>query len=159
MVELSHKDLLVYLSYDPCSGVFIWKKTINSRAIKGRRAGRLWNKQYRRISINGVEYQEHRLAWFYVKGHWPKYEIDHINRDKSDNRIENLRDVVRSVNQQNKGITKANTSGVPGVSWLKREEKWSARISVHGERIWLGRFHDIKDAEIAYKTAKSIFHL
>ena len=77
-------------------GVFVWKKFTNGRVSVGSQAGSIIKKRYAMIHINGKCYLSHRLAWFYVHGKWPKGWIDHINHDRLDNRIENLRDATPS---------------------------------------------------------------
>ncbi|WP_343627427.1 HNH endonuclease [Comamonas aquatica] len=157
--RMEHQALLETLDYDPATGVFTWKIAPNSRAWPGKVAGRLWNNQYRRISINGREYQEHRLAWFYVYKSWPTGEIDHINRIKHDNRISNLRCTTRSGNQQNKGQSRSNTSGIPGVYWHKRDKRWIAAIRVNGQKKMLGSYKELSDAAEAYRAAKLKHHI
>ena len=87
----------------------------------------------------------HRFIWLVVTGDWPKGEIDHRNRVKTDNRWENLRDTDRSTNQLNTGIRKDNTSGVKGVSWDESHKKWA--VSYCGQ--YLGQYDTIFDAAAA----------
>jgi hypothetical protein len=158
MLELTHKKLKEVIVYDQETGEFIWAKTVSSRALVGKTAGRIWNGQYRRITIDKVDYQAHRLAWFYVTRTWPVGEIDHINRNKSDNRIVNLRCAGRSGNQQNKGVQQNNKSGYPGVYWHKRDLKWVAAIRCNGKRISLGSYSTPEAAHITYLAAKRNLH-
>lgn len=159
------KDLLFYL---PMKGIFIWReRPIIYCDSKGSQSA--WNKKfagklagdlgarYWRIRVFGRAYQAHRLAWIYVYGAWPKNEIDHINRINLDNRIENLRDVTRKENLDNRApycqrrLNSSNKSGCTGVSWDKRLRKWRATITTNKETKELGRF---KDLEIAIKARK-----
>lgn len=159
MPVISHKRLLEVLEYSPISGVFTWKISLSTRAKVGGMAGRIWQGQYRRITIDRVDYQAHRLAWFYVNGSWPQHEIDHINRAKDDNRISNLRDVNRSGNQQNKGTYANNKSGQPGVHMHTRSGLWRAVISVRGKKKYLGSFTSIDQACAAYQEEKKKSHI
>ena len=104
--NLTQKELKVFLHYCPTSGVFTRSITVCNKARKGDKISGKTTKGYIRVRIKRTEYYAHRLAWLYVYGEWPKDQIDHINRDKSDNRITNLRDVTCSENNRNKGPRK-----------------------------------------------------
>jgi hypothetical protein len=95
----------------------------------------------------------------YHNGYLPKFPltVDHI-KNKNDNRIENLREADQNQQQHNKGLTKSNTSGVKGVSWNKRNEKWEAHLKFEGKKIHVGYFIDIKEAEIAVKKLREQLH-
>jgi hypothetical protein len=95
---------------------------------------------YLKATVLGVTYQCHRLAWFYVHGKWPIGVIDHIDLNKSNNRIKNLRDTSKSGNEHNRGVRKDNKSGYKGVFWSSRERKWKAAIKANGKKIHLGTF-------------------
>ena len=95
------------LDYDPETGVFTWKGGAEARGK--------CSQGYRRMKIAGKLYTGHRLAWAWVHGEEPPAEIDHINQDKADNRIENLRDGANSVNFINRPLRPDNTTGVAGV--------------------------------------------
>ena len=88
------------LDYDPKTGEFVWKVRVNSKVPKGSIAGADHNKGYVHITIKGKKYLAHRLAWFSINKYWPTY-IDHINGNRKDNRIENLREVTCSENLHN----------------------------------------------------------
>lgn len=110
---------------------------------------------YRKIAmtINGASrfVYSHRLAWFMEHGEIPSGQIDHIDHNKTNNRISNLRDVSRSQNQRNKLMPKNNTSGVTGVAWHKQRGKWVAysRVSGSGKIKHLGLYESISEAEAA----------
>lgn len=110
---------------------------------------------YVRVTINRKGYLAHRLAWLYVYGEWPKELLDHINHIKTDNRIENLREVTHQGNQRNAGVRKDNKSGLPGVAWHARIGKWQVRISVNDKEKHLGYFSDIFNAVCARKSAQN----
>lgn len=136
------------LSYDQETGLFTRLKR-TSNCIKANQIACRLNKRtnYRQVSFNGVEYQAHRLIWMYVYGTWPKGQIDHINRDKSDNRLSNLRDCSISENKQNSGVYKNNKTGFRGIS--KKGKKYEANIRVNGKRTYIGSFDS---AQLAYNT-------
>jgi hypothetical protein len=89
------------LSYDPITGEFAWKED-RCHVVKGQRAGTTDSKGYRRIGIDGRKYAGHRLAWLYYYGIWPTFEIDHRDHIRTNNAINNLRDVSTSENLRNR---------------------------------------------------------
>ncbi len=108
---------------------------------------------YRVILIDGHQFKAHRLAWLYIYGEFPKKQIDHVNHDRSDNKISNLRDVTNQENHKNRGLNKNNTSGVNGVAWNKQLNKWIAYIIVASKRKHLGVFVEMKEAVLARQKA------
>lgn len=152
---LTAERLREVLQYHPETGQFTWK--LNPSCVRiGKIAGTLLEKGYVKIAIDKRAHMAHRLAWLYVHGEWPDGYIDHINRNKSDNRISNLRVVGRNENMQNQGLHKRNTSGFRGVSEFKN--RWRARISVNGKDKYLGRFKDKESAYEAYLKAAAKYH-
>jgi len=131
-----------------------WRERPSSRVDMGRPAGWIDGDGYRVITVNGKRHKAHRLIFLFVHGRWPKYEIDHINHDRDDNRIENLREATRPENARNQSIFKTNTSGYIGVSWHKRRERWHARIRVNGKLVFLGSFTCKEEAAQARKEAE-----
>lgn len=122
------------LHYDAASGVFTWRITVSSRAVKDDEAGWLCG-PYVRIQVDGEQYQAHVLAWFYVTGEWPKEFIDHKNLIKTDNRFDNLREATNSQNQANTVPKKKNKHGVKGVAYNKRLGMWNVTLRVDGKQI------------------------
>lgn len=157
-MTLSQEKLKELLHYDPLSGVFTWKQQVNSNALAGSVAGCQSGWGYWRIAICGRQYLAHRLAWLYVHGEMPSGEIDHINRNKTDNRIANLRSVSRSVNQQNNGLRADNKSGFVGVHWHSSKQRWRAVITLNGKKHRLGNFTTKEAAAEAYAEAKARLH-
>lgn len=94
----------------------------------------------------------------YTYGHWPKGHLDHINRDRTDNRIENLRDITPAENQHNSNVLKNNTSGFRGVNWSSDMGKWVAKICINRKQIYLGAFKRVEDAANAYLSASKELH-
>lgn len=105
--------------------------------------------------IDRKTYLAHRVIWMLVHGEWPEHEIDHINGDKTDNRLVNLRCVDRATNGKNLKRKSNNTSGTTGVNWDKWTEQWKACIYVNGKNINLGRFASFDDAVTARKRAET----
>ena len=145
------------LSYDQETGLFTRLKR-TSNCIKANVTACRLNKQnnYRQVMFEGVCYQAHRLAWFYIYGVWPNGQIDHINRNKSDNRWVNLRDCSISENKQNSNPYKCNQTGFKGV--FKKGNRFQAGIKVKNKRIYLGSFISAETAYEAYVSAARRLH-
>ena len=164
-MTLATKEVYEYLSklvnYNPDTGIFTWLNRDNEQ----------WNSRYANTVAGvkshgyiliGVTYgnkkikiRAHRLAWFIMNSEMPTDQIDHINGIKSDNRLDNLRDVTVQQNAQNKLKAQKNSdSKMLGVSWHKKAKKWQAHICVYKERKYLGLFADIQDAQEAYLKEK-----
>lgn len=140
------------LDYDPETGLFIW--TAVRRGVKrGQIAGSRHSSGYISIMIEKKNYLAHRLAWYFVYGVLPKSFVDHIDRNKTNNRIANLRLASSAQNLSNKPKSASNTSGVKGVSWDLHKKRWVAAISVGNKSIFLGRFYCKHAARHAYCAA------
>lgn len=136
------------LSYNPCTGIFTWRDDMR-RVRAGATAGHVKRHTgYRTIGVDGKQYLAHRLAWLYVHGCWPIFEIDHINGYRDDNRLSNLRAATPSQNRANNTAFKAGLSGHKGIR--AKDGYWQARIQIRGRRINLGQFRSIDDARAAY---------
>ena len=155
--ELTVGRLRELIDYNPDTGSMAWKVSTSNRIPVGSEAGSLQSAGYRYVTIDGQKYLAHRLAWFYVHGAWPK-EIDHINRDRLDNRMSNLRMATRSQNSMNKGRRSDNKSGVTGVTWHKGSQKWRAVCHMNGKQIQVGMFDSIEEAAKAYAEAAEKLH-
>lgn len=149
------KELFIY---DRETGIFTRIKTTSSMAVKGYAAGSVNSCGYLRICVDGKEYFSHRLAWLYEFGEFPSGLVDHINGDRKDNRISNLRQASLSQNGFNRGIQPTNTSGVKGISWCKRRGQWRAIIMCQGKSIHVGYFKEKGRAAEAICKARSLLH-
>lgn len=153
---MSIDELKQVLSYDQNTGEFTWTDKASYKCFVGKKAGSIVN-GYIAIRYKRKAYKAHRLAWAFVHGYYPQQVIDHINGNKSDNRIINLRDVSRHENQQNiKTALATNKSGYLGVS--PADNKWKATIRVSGQYKYLGVFDTPELAHAAYLDAKREFH-
>jgi hypothetical protein len=105
-------------------------------------------------NILGMSFYAHRVGWAIATGEWPRHEVDHLNGQRSDNRLENLRDASPKENQRNQKRSSRNTSGDVGVYWHKRAQKWAVQI-FPGKAVWLGLFPDKASAVKARKDAET----
>jgi hypothetical protein len=164
--EITQKALKELLSYDKDSGVFIWKSRPQSHfkcnarfrawhtRCCGKLAGTICHYGYRAIKIRGHMYKAHRLVWLYIHGGWPSGEIDHINHNRLDNSLRNLRQVSPMDNSKNLPKRCDNSSGIIGVYWDKARGLWSSYINHERKRLALGRSADFFEACCTRKSAE-----
>lgn len=148
-----------YLKYNSDNGNFTWIKPTSKRVCIGTKAGTLDKDGYCVIKFNYKLYRAHRLAWFYMYDVWPSQQIDHIDGNKLNNSITNLRDVNSQTNMENiKNVGRSNTSGMLGVSFHKHKKKYMANIKVNKKTMYLGSFNKAEDAQSAYLKYKQQYH-
>jgi len=149
-----------WFSYEPKTGIIRYKTTVLGTKIskyEGDIAGVVSPFGYRLVSVKHVNILAHRLAWFLHYGKWPDGKLDHKDRNRDNNRIKNLR-LARKGNQQNRSVSKCNTSGHTGVSFHKASGKWRAFIYVEEKQKSLGYHTTQEDAVAAYAEGKKKFH-
>lgn len=144
------------LNYDPETGLFTWLARRGGPAIAGSVAGWANGDGYIRVSLDSRSYLAHRLAVLYMTGSWPARQVDHIDRDKTNNRWINLREATNQQNCRNRPRRRNNKSGVTGVHWDKRDGKWTALIGENGGHHYLGNFAAFDDAVTARKAAEVV---
>lgn len=154
----SYKDVAKILRYEPETGHLYYRVNIPFGAwVKaGQRAGcARKDGRYRVVRIDGKNYEEHQICWLLYYKRWPRkgYTIDHENRIKTQNNIENLREATRSQNQANKDLTKSNKSGYKGVRRASCGIKWIAMIKIDRVMYQLGLFKTKRRALLAYNRA------
>jgi hypothetical protein len=155
-MSLTHERLREVLNYDPMTGVFVWKKRLNNRALVGHICRNFDHRGYLRINIDRKIYRAARLAWLYIHGKWPPHEIDHINGIPGDDRLDNLREATHSENCNNRPPRKSGR--LKGVYFNKRDNGWCARITGSKRTHFLGRFATEAEAHAAYAKAAPIIH-
>ena len=143
------KEIIKFFYYNSDTGILTWKCKPSMCVSVGDIAGHSTAEGYRRVRFHKQNFNVHRIAWLLYYDKWPEYQIDHINGDRSDNRICNLRDVLPRINQQNR-IEHRNGRYL-GVDKLKN--KWKARIVINGRGYSLGHFSSETDATQAYSDA------
>ena len=134
------------------NGTLYWKESGSGRVHKN--AGCMHHNGYIVITIKGKQYPAHRLIYLYHHGYMPEPEIDHINRIRSYNRIENLREVSKQCNQRNTGNWCTNQSKIKGVWFDNQAKKWRAGIRVMGKQSALGTFRFKYEAVLARLAAE-----
>lgn len=147
---ISRKEILESLDYSPETGRFVWRKN-TGRAVAGDQAGCRKGDGYIVIRFKGKLYRAHRLAWFLVNGDWPE-AVDHINHNKADNRIKNLRRASKKINGRNLGLQANNKSGICGVHF---NNGWIAQIKHNGQNNHLKYTQDFFEACCARKAAEA----
>lgn len=148
--EVTQERLHALFYYDPEVGTFHRRK-----GNSGRPVGTVCSGGYIRLTLDDCKYRAHRLAWLYVHGRWPAADLDHVNGNRADNRIANLRECTRAENAQNQiKRTKPTSSNYLGVSRCKLTGRWAAQVN----RRKLGRFDTPELAYAAYLAAKAELH-
>jgi hypothetical protein len=155
MTPLQLSRLKEVLDYNPDNGAFTWIQSSRGTGI-GDTAGTVTDSGYLIISVDKKRYRAHRLAWLYMTGRFPETDIDHINGNRLDNRFDNLREVTRSENLQNRNKPNAS-SGIIGV--YRHRNKYTSRIGIDKTKsIYLGVFSTAEEARNAYLKAKKKYH-
>ena len=150
--------LLRLLEYDPLTGLFTWKYQPKRGISAGTPAGYKHSQGYTSIGLGCYQFFAHRLAWLFSYGAWPSKHIDHINGDKKDNRIANLRDVSRTVNLQNmRAPRRSSRTGLLGVG-IYKDGRFIAKIRLNNKQRHLGIFATAEEASEAYLAAKRKWH-
>lgn len=157
-MTLTQERLKELLRYDPETGLFYWLVARKRGGAIGDLAGHTSRQGYVVLGVDGKHYKAHRLAWLYFHGEMPTAELDHINLNKSDNRVENLRLASRSQNRSNTRAYKNSASGQKGVSLHGMTGRWQASISANGKQKYLGLFDNRDDAVVAYACAANEMH-
>ena len=146
--DLSKLALKTY-NYCHLTGIFNFKKTINKIANTKDKKG------YIRISFNGKTILAHRLAWFMHYGEWPKNQIDHIDGNKSNNSIKNLRDVSCALNAQNKyKANKQNKLNILNIRKRYDNHQYQVRITCFKKEFYIGQYNSLADSILARDIAR-----
>lgn len=161
---LTQEKLIELINYDSETGIFTWKnrsenyfcnpgycKAWNKR-YAGKKTGNMSSTGCLQICIDDVRYMAHRLAWLYIHGDMNSECIDHINGDRTDNRLSNLRPATFVQNLMNAPSIAKRETGVRGVYWDKRGKCWRAACSISRKRVWLGKYYSLFDAAAARKS-------
>ena len=150
-------SLSIQKIFDYHDGKLYWKVSPARNVPIGRQAGHKTSSGYRRIGFNKKHHFEHVLIFILFNGYRPK-QVDHIDGNICNNKIENLRAATASQNQYNTKISLRNASKVKNVNWHKVNKKWEVRIGVNNQRLHLGVFEDLELAELVAIEARNKYH-
>jgi hypothetical protein len=153
-MEICQKLLQETFSY--ADGNLIWKKPTGKRVFVGQIAGRICN-GYKNIGFMGKGYMAHRLIFMFHNGYFPP-EVDHVDGNKLNNRIENLRPATHAENLRNQKLRSCNTSGIKNVAWQTKKQRWRVRITVNGKDKHIGYFKDRDLAALVAIEATNLHH-
>jgi len=161
---MNAEELRQHLHYDPATGIFRWisNNLHLTESIKRRNAGSVHASGYRRIKVDGTLYTATHLAYLYMENEWPPEgsQMDHINRDKDDNRYENLRAVSPTTNARNKRIYNNNTSGHKSIHINHKRVRgptYTVRITYNHKKIFVGTYKTVEAAvEARDETLRTI---
>lgn len=145
--------------YDEKTGKLKRKVSVSSNARYGDYVGWLNSDGYLNVRIDRRMYKVHQIIWLYVHGSWPVGVIDHINQNKTDSRISNLRDTTIQINNINRVTRKDNKTGIPGVTWRARDSVFYAACKRDGKQNYLGSFKTIDDAAAAVAKFKKSYEI
>ena len=154
--QLTRDRLCELLDVNTETGVLTWKHTMGGKAMKGQDAGSKTTNGYIAIRIDQIDYLAHRLMWLYVYGAFPILGIDHIDRDKTNNKPTNLRIATPKQNGENKSLVSKNASGHRGVYLRKylKSKPWAVSIMSNRKTIHIGFFSTVEEAIVARKQAE-----
>lgn len=147
---LDQTELHSMFEYKPETGDLVWRYNRSPRARSGAAVGIVHASGYKVTHIRKKNYLVHRLVWALHHGKYPS-QLDHINGNKLDNRIENLRECTSRQNGANKGLQRNNKTGFKGVSYCSRQNRYQATCRVDGKKKWLGYFDSAEAASSAYQ--------
>ena len=152
MKEITQELVRKLFDYDPETGVVTRKVSINYKAKKGTIITSVGGSGYYRVGIKGRRYPLHRVIWLWMEGYFPEHEIDHINRDRLDNRWENLRVVSHSCNMRNTSLANSSTTRIRGVHLCKKDKFYQSYIKKDSKRYNLCWSKDFTEA-VAHRLA------
>jgi hypothetical protein len=155
---ITQDQLKSLLTYDPSTGKLFNKVTRNTRAQKNCETGTVNTNGYVVVTIDGKKHLAHRLIWLMMTGSLPPHEIDHINRNRSDNAWSNLRAVTRLENSWNTGAHKNSKSGHKGVAYVSKSNKWQVQLRVRGKTHYIGQYFDVMSALAAREEAEKVLY-
>lgn len=154
MTVLTQELLKTLLRYEPDTGYFYWLKPLGGPVVSGSPAGYVDAQGYHIIGVRGLYEKAHRLAWLYMTGLWPQPEVDHINRNRADNRWCNLREATNVEGRLNSKTRSKYGRGV----YAAKSGRFDARIGFRGKVYHIGVFDTPAEASAAYQKARRKFY-
>lgn len=155
--QITAEEARAHLAYNPITGEFAW---ISSAQGRKSAVGTKTNQGYILVTINRKHCRAHRLAWLMVHGEMPPkgMDIDHANGDRADNRLCNLRLATRSQNANNAKLSSRNSTGVKGVFWYAKFNRYQVNFTADKRRVYLGLFKTLEEATAVIKAARESLH-
>ncbi len=152
---ITQKTLQELVEYH--DGVLVAKIKFADKVVVGNTLGARNKDGYIQLSIQKKKYYAHRLVYLYHHGYMPDY-VDHIDGDKSNNRIENLRPASLHQNNYNVKTPKSNKSGVKNVHWNKKNNNWNVTLAANNKSMYFGAFDDLELASLVAEEARNLYH-
>jgi hypothetical protein len=143
--------------FDYKNGCLYWKVKFSRKINIGQKAGCDMGNNYFKIVINKKKYLSHRLIYLYHYGYMPEV-VDHINKNSTDNRIENLREATFQQNQYNRKLNKNSSTGIKNVYWNKKTNKWSVRFTIEKKLKHFGCFDNFESAKLISQEIRNKYH-
>ncbi len=153
---MNYEEAHRIFSYDPKTGLLKWRVRTSIRVVVGQVAGTPTEDGRRYVGYLGKRYLTSRVVWLMNTGAWPRAQLDHINRNPSDDRFENLRAATHTENCWNATVRNDSTTGIKGI--MKCRDKFQARIQFNKKKIHLGTFDSAEAASAVYQEAARKFH-
>jgi len=154
----TQEEIHKYFIYIPETGVFLNRITRSNQAKEGHQSGCVDQTGYIYIYFKMTRLLAHRMAWMYMYGIEPDGQIDHINGDRTDNRIANLRVSTAHQNARNRGLSKNSSTGFKNISWNAERGSWEVSIKMNGKKAFFKRFKILQEAQRAAISAREELH-
>lgn len=152
MLTAEHLHTLVH--YDPETGVMTWLKKLSARQYVGDSVGSLKDNGYVWTKIYRKSYAVHRLVWLYMTGAWPTDEVEHVDRNRANNKWVNLENATHQENAGNRTPRHDSSSGVTGVLWSTKDQAWRATICIDGRKRQIAQSKSLIVAADARRAAE-----
>lgn len=157
--SLTQDDVRYWFDYNPDTGAFLWRRAYyyqQAGSEAGLRPSGPTN--YCQVKLLGTVYPCSRLIWIYMTGAWPEGNVLYKDNDRLNLKWENLYIGTANQTQYHRTMNSNNSSGVKGASWNSEFKKWHCAIRVNGKDVFVGRYTNIDDAEIALQEARQMYH-
>ena len=154
-MSITQADVLEFFQYE--DGKLFWKKRSANRTVVGSQISFVENTGYIRVRFKGKHYGIHQIIFLMHYGYIPEH-VDHVDGEKLNNKIENLRAATKSENALNKKVRCDSASGIKNVHWYEPLKKWRVAVSINKKRKHIGYFDDLELAELVSIEAREKFH-
>lgn len=155
MTQLTQEVVKTHFEYK--DGFLYWIKCNSNRVAPGKRVDSFDSKGYIQVMLFGKRQRAHRLIYLYHHGVLPEF-LDHIDGNRGNNKIDNLRPCTLNQNQHNRKSRTSNITGVKNVSWDKKMKSWSVSLNVNGCKVFQDYFKDFELAEFVAMELRNKYH-